>query len=149
MWYFTQEMQQSREYLDRVKETEIALQNLLNMKSRKAIVESDKAHGRSHARWTTARSLRCSRDTGRPCAWKICRANWPMSSSPATMSCPISTEISSYIKDQRELFRSTPRGWPVEGRITSGFGQRRDPFEQAEGEFHRGLDIANALGHAD
>src|SRR5262245_39991546 len=26
MWYFTQEMKQSREYLDRVKETEIALQ---------------------------------------------------------------------------------------------------------------------------
>src|SRR5580704_9342747 len=45
MWYFTQEMQQSREYLDRVKETEIALQNLLQMKSRKAIVESDKAMG--------------------------------------------------------------------------------------------------------
>src|SRR6266478_278954 len=45
MWYFTQEMQQSREYLDRVKETEIALQNLLNMKTRKAIVQSDKAMG--------------------------------------------------------------------------------------------------------
>src|SRR5262245_11076147 len=45
MWYFTQEMNQSREYLDRVKETELALQNLLQMKSRKAIVESDKAMG--------------------------------------------------------------------------------------------------------
>src|SRR4029077_19565550 len=45
MWYFTQEMTQSREYLDRVKETEIALENLLQMKSRKAIVESDKAMG--------------------------------------------------------------------------------------------------------
>src|SRR5438105_4563832 len=46
MWYFTQEMQQSREYLDRVKETEIALQNLLKMKTRKAIVQSaDKAMG--------------------------------------------------------------------------------------------------------
>src|SRR5467141_1854371 len=46
MWYFTQEMKQSREYLDRVKETEIALQNLLQMKTRKAIVQStDKAMG--------------------------------------------------------------------------------------------------------
>ena len=45
MWYFTQQMNQSREYLDRVKETEIALQNLLQMKTRKAIVESDKAMG--------------------------------------------------------------------------------------------------------
>src|ERR1041385_6280290 len=45
MWYFSQEMKQSREYLDRVKETELALQNLLQMKTRKAIVESDKAMG--------------------------------------------------------------------------------------------------------
>ena len=45
MWYFTQEMKKSREYLDRVKETEIALENLLQMKSRKAIVQSDKAMG--------------------------------------------------------------------------------------------------------
>ena len=45
MWYFTQQMDQSREYLDRVKETEIALQNLLKMKTRKAIVESDKGMG--------------------------------------------------------------------------------------------------------
>src|SRR5579864_7108219 len=45
MWYFTQEMQQSREHMDRVKETEIALQSLLQMKTRKAIVESDKAMG--------------------------------------------------------------------------------------------------------
>jgi murein DD-endopeptidase MepM/ murein hydrolase activator NlpD len=55
-------------------------------------------------------------------------------------------DISGYIKDQRELFRSKPLGWPVEGRITSGYGHRRDPFEQSEGEYHRGLDIANNLG---
>src|SRR6185436_12777274 len=40
VWYFSQEMKKSREYLDRVRETEIALQNLLNMKTKKAIVES-------------------------------------------------------------------------------------------------------------
>src|ERR1017187_6840658 len=32
MWYFTQEMNQSREYLDRVRETELALQNIMKMK---------------------------------------------------------------------------------------------------------------------
>src|SRR5262249_29960642 len=41
MWYFSQEMKQSREYMDRMKETELSLQNLLKMKTRKAIVESD------------------------------------------------------------------------------------------------------------
>src|SRR5438445_9624515 len=45
VWYFSQEMKRSREYLDRVRETEIALENLLNMKTRKAIVESDHAMG--------------------------------------------------------------------------------------------------------
>ena len=41
VWYFSQEVRKSREYLDRVRETEIALQNLLNMKTRKAIVEAN------------------------------------------------------------------------------------------------------------
>ncbi len=38
-----------------------------------------------------------------------------------------------------------PTLWPVEGRITAGFGERIDPFN-GEGAFHRGVDIAAPYG---
>jgi murein DD-endopeptidase MepM/ murein hydrolase activator NlpD len=39
-----------------------------------------------------------------------------------------------------------PSIWPVEGRITSSFGEREDPFN-GEGAFHRGIDISTSYGH--
>lgn len=40
---------------------------------------------------------------------------------------------------------SAPTLWPVDGRITSGFGERMDPFDR-EGAFHRGVDISSQIG---
>jgi murein DD-endopeptidase MepM/ murein hydrolase activator NlpD len=40
---------------------------------------------------------------------------------------------------------AAPTLWPVEGRITGGFGERIDPFN-GEGAFHRGVDISSAYG---
>jgi murein DD-endopeptidase MepM/ murein hydrolase activator NlpD len=45
-----------------------------------------------------------------------------------------------------ELGRNTlPSIWPVRGQITTGFGQRLDPFS-GEGVFHSGLDISAPYG---
>jgi len=41
---------------------------------------------------------------------------------------------------------SAPTLWPVEGRITSTFGERTDPFSSGEGAFHRGVDISSPSG---
>ena len=38
-----------------------------------------------------------------------------------------------------------PSLWPVEGPITSSFGERQDPFN-GEGAFHKGIDISAELG---
>jgi murein DD-endopeptidase MepM/ murein hydrolase activator NlpD len=38
-----------------------------------------------------------------------------------------------------------PTMWPVEGQVTSSFGERVDPFN-GEGEFHTGIDISAPTG---
>ena len=40
-----------------------------------------------------------------------------------------------------------PNVWPVEGRITSSFAERVDPF-LGEGAYHRGVDISTNYGRA-
>ncbi len=40
---------------------------------------------------------------------------------------------------------AAPTLWPVEGRVTGGFGERSDPFS-GEGAFHRGVDISSEYG---
>ncbi len=39
----------------------------------------------------------------------------------------------------------SPSLWPVEGRVTSSFGERQDPFN-GEGAFHAGIDISAIFG---
>lgn len=50
----------------------------------------------------------------------------------------------SFTGDWTEL-ADAPSLWPIEGRVTSSFGERMDPFN-GEGAFHSGLDIAAAYG---
>src|SRR5207247_4206894 len=40
----------------------------------------------------------------------------------------------------------TPSIWPVEGKLESGFGGRRNPFGGSSYEFHTGQDIVAAPG---
>jgi murein DD-endopeptidase MepM/ murein hydrolase activator NlpD len=45
------------------------------------------------------------------------------------------------------MLADAPSLWPVEGRVTSSFGEREDPID-GEGAFHPGIDIAAPLGTA-
>jgi murein DD-endopeptidase MepM/ murein hydrolase activator NlpD len=49
--------------------------------------------------------------------------------------------IKDYLSQQRDIYLSTPSGWPVDGRITSPYGNREHPTSGKD-EFHSGIDIA-------
>ncbi|MCX7794166.1 MAG: peptidoglycan DD-metalloendopeptidase family protein [Thermodesulfovibrionales bacterium] len=55
------------------------------------------------------------------------------------------TEIKKYLSEQRDIYRSTPIGWPVRGVITSGYGERTHP-KYGEIAFHSGIDISVPVG---
>lgn len=42
-------------------------------------------------------------------------------------------------------YADAPSSWPLEGRVTSSFGERQDPIN-GEGAFHAGIDIAASYG---
>lgn len=43
-------------------------------------------------------------------------------------------------------FADAPSLWPIEGRVTSGFGERHNPLDPSAMEFHEGIDIAANRG---
>jgi murein DD-endopeptidase MepM/ murein hydrolase activator NlpD len=61
------------------------------------------------------------------------------------MSIETVDEIKDYLGVQRDIFMATPKGYPVNGRITSAFGKRENPFSKMAG-FHAGIDIAASPG---
>jgi murein DD-endopeptidase MepM/ murein hydrolase activator NlpD len=53
--------------------------------------------------------------------------------------------IRAYLKEQKDIYISTPSGWPVVGAITSPFGEREAPFGGGN-QFHTGIDISVPSG---
>ncbi|MEJ2111153.1 MAG: M23 family metallopeptidase [Acidobacteriota bacterium] len=54
-------------------------------------------------------------------------------------------EIKDFLKTQKDIYLATPKGYPVEGWVSSGYGKRKDPFS-GEMAVHSGLDISARLG---
>lgn len=54
-------------------------------------------------------------------------------------------EIKDYLSQEKDLYLATPKGWPVEGKVTSSFGMREHPKTGAK-DFHSGIDIASDPG---
>lgn len=54
-------------------------------------------------------------------------------------------EIKDYLRIQKDHYLSTPRGYPVEGNITSPYGNRENPFS-GKWTFHSGVDISATPG---
>lgn len=55
-------------------------------------------------------------------------------------------EIKEYLQVQKDVYVSTPKGYPVSGyRVTSNYGRRQDPMG-AGTKFHSGVDLACSQG---
>jgi len=55
------------------------------------------------------------------------------------------TEIRNYIKNQKNIYRATPTGWPMSGKISSSYGSRSHPVYD-EPRLHTGIDISGPPG---
>ena len=54
-------------------------------------------------------------------------------------------DIRDYLKEQKDIYLATPRGWPVSGNITSSYGNRENPVYGGN-DFHSGIDISTGTG---
>lgn len=54
-------------------------------------------------------------------------------------------EIKDYLREQKDIYMATPKGWPVEGRITSTYGSRENPIHGGS-DYHTGVDISVGQG---
>ena len=143
--FFAEEIKRSRGMLEEVKENDESIRNLLNLKSKKAIIENENK-GMGGPTKDDIKSLRLT------LAGKIADLTQQdiMAQSAAlhkeTMERFHSTQqVLSRVDNERQLYRSTPNMWPTVGAITSRFGKRIHPLYKHK-DFHTGLDIANARG---
>lgn len=54
-------------------------------------------------------------------------------------------EIKDYLRIQKDIYLATPKGFPVEGNITSPYGKRENPLS-GNAQFHSGVDISASPG---
>lgn len=55
-------------------------------------------------------------------------------------------QLNTDVDKQLIYLAALPDAWPVQGRITSAFGWRRNPYSKQGREYHEGVDIATAYG---
>jgi murein DD-endopeptidase MepM/ murein hydrolase activator NlpD len=143
LMFFANRVRETQEYIDQIRQKDEYLRQLLDMKTKKAIITQDGKGGPNvEDRIFLEKIL-----TGKIDELSFKDINYQINLiQDATNKIAESVkEINNYIENQRYLYCCTPNLWPTEGRITSPFGFRHHPIT-GEYEFHTGIDIANRKG---
>jgi murein DD-endopeptidase MepM/ murein hydrolase activator NlpD len=144
--YFSGELKRSEEMLDQVRKMDRQLRTLLSLGSREAIIQSsdDPAAGGP----TTMDTALLGRTLeGGPASPTLRDISMEVRLFREEIQSRIVSfrDISDNIDRERQAFRYTPRGWPVNGYVTSPFGYRINPLSGIP-EIHEGMDIAGPSG---
>jgi len=118
--YFTKEFSDLKSTATSLKETNDELAKLLSLKSKTNIIKSAE-----------------SKDTG---SLDIESLKKQVNETIESVS-----EIKMYIAEQRNIYMSTPTGWPAKGVVSSGFGLREHPVSGKMAR-HTGIDIRIPMG---
>ena len=65
-----------------------------------------------------------------------------------TLQAENMNKLKSDVERQIAFEKAVPNAWPLQGRITSGFGWRKNPYSSKLREYHEGIDIAASYGSA-
>jgi murein DD-endopeptidase MepM/ murein hydrolase activator NlpD len=120
--YFTKEFSEIKSTTASLKEASSELSKLLSLKSKGNILKSEEL-----------------KDTG---SLDIESLKKQVNEAIESVSA-----IKLYIAEQRDIYLSTPTGWPVLGEISSDFGFRRHPVSRVVAS-HTGVDIRTPMGSA-
>lgn len=140
---FAKEILDIRDSVQRTSEIDKQLRDLLQLKSRNAIIKYTGFGGPSYLDTKLLeKNVKDSDST-------ISRRSYELAvryvQDQAKDSEASFQEIISYITEQRARLTAVPSGWPVKGWITASFGSRIDPFTGTL-SYHAGVDIANDIG---
>jgi murein DD-endopeptidase MepM/ murein hydrolase activator NlpD len=146
MTRLAQEMDRARYALDQARSTDRQLRGLLTMADHRDPIDAATGVGGPTLadRLSLGKMLNGGSSAIRQADWhrEIARLRHDAEGRLASFQ-----EIGWYVGNQKSLRNATPSLWPTEGSITSLFGYRFSPMQRADGEsgeFHAGLDIANA-----
>ncbi len=138
MSLLSKQLNESRDYLDQVKENDKRLRELLDLKTKKAIVVQTGAGGPTPQE---SRSLELYLSGEQSVTPDILFEQTQKIKNISKSQLESIGEVMENLDYQRALYSATPNMRPVDGRFTSGYGFRVHPVHGSY-ELHSGLDIA-------
>jgi len=147
--YLGNEIRKFNDKMSEVKDVETKLQTLLQMGSRRAIIQNDETSETKAQGGPTTEDRQHLNQVleGKNKSTTLAEVESQLSQLNEEYGARLENyeQITKWITLQRKLFRATPRGWPTLGHVTSGYGFRESDVSGLVG-FHSGIDVAGAWG---